>query len=65
MSIEANVVNSKDKGAIKKLQKQIKSFKKEWDFYDPDAELDSMFPNRYDDDFDEDSMSFDSVFGDD
>ena len=29
------------------------------------AILDMMFPNRYDDDFDEDSMSYDSVFRDD
>ena len=27
--------------------------------------MDYMFPNRHDDDFDEDSMSYDSVFGDD
>jgi hypothetical protein len=25
--------------------------------------LDMMFPDRHDDDFDEDSMSYDSVFG--
>lgn len=33
--------------------------------FDPEAELDYMFPNRHDDDFDEDSMSYDSVFGED
>jgi len=33
--------------------------------YDEDAELDMMFPNRHDENFDEDSMSYDSVFGDD
>lgn len=47
------------------LLKKIKHFKKENEFYDADAELDRMFPNRHDDDFDEDSMSYDSVFGKD
>ena len=46
------------------LGKQIKDFKKEFDFYDAEAELDTMFPDRHDDDFDEDQMSWDSVFGD-
>lgn len=50
---------------FKALLKRIDTFKKENDFYDAEAELDSMFPNRYDEDFDEDSMSYDSVFGDD
>lgn len=50
---------------LRKLQKRIQSIKKENDFYDADAALDMMFPNRYDEDFDEDSMSYDSVFGDD
>ena len=47
------------------IAKKIKILKSENDFYDEDAELDRMFPNRYDDDFDEDSMSYDSVFGSD
>lgn len=47
------------------LLKKIKHIKKENDFYDQEAELDRMFPNRHDDDFDEDSMSYDSVFGTD
>jgi predicted nuclease with TOPRIM domain len=47
------------------LLKKIKKLKKENDFYDEDAELDRMFPNRNDEDFDEDSMSYDSVFGKD
>lgn len=38
---------------------------KEEEEFDPEAELDYMFPNRHDDDFDEDSMSHDSVFGED
>lgn len=50
---------------LKKLNKKLKAFKREYDFYDADAELDRMFPNRHDEDFDEDSMSYDSVFGDD
>lgn len=47
------------------IAKRIKILKSENDFYDEEGELDNMFPNRYDDDFDEDSMSYDSVFGDD
>lgn len=30
-----------------------------------DMVLDMMFPDRHDEDFDEDSMSYDSVFGGD
>ena len=47
------------------IARRIKILKSENDFYDEDAELDRMFPNRYDEDFDEDSMSYDSVFGSD
>lgn len=47
------------------VAKKIKQLKKENDFYDSENELDRMFPNRHDEDFDEDSMSYDSVFGDD
>jgi hypothetical protein len=47
------------------LLKKIKNLKKGHDFYDAEAELDNMFPNRHDDDFDEESTSYDSVFGKD
>lgn len=47
------------------MEDRIKNLKGENDFYDEDAEIDTMFPNRHDDDFDEDSMSYDSVFGSD
>lgn len=57
---EANFENNT---YIKSLLNAIKSFKKENDFYNSEAELDRMFPDRHDEDFDEDSMSFDSVFG--
>ena len=50
---------------LQKLKKRILLIKKENDFYDAEGELEMMFPNRYDNDFDEDSMSYDSVFGDD
>lgn len=49
----------------KKLLKRIKTIKAENDFYDEERELDMMFPDRHDDDFDEDSTSHDSVFGSD
>jgi carbamoylphosphate synthase large subunit len=54
-----------EENALQSLLKKIARFKKENDFYDADAELDNMFPNRNDEDFDEDSMSYDSVFGKD
>lgn len=47
------------------MLRKLKELKKEYDFFDEEAELDMMFPDRHDDDFDEDSMSYDSVFGDD
>jgi DNA repair exonuclease SbcCD ATPase subunit len=50
---------------LKKLSKRLSTIKSENDFYDKEAELDRMFPNRQDDDFDEDSMSYASIFGDD
>lgn len=50
---------------ISDLRSQVKKIIKNNDFYDKDAVLSWMFPNRDDDDFDEDSMSYDSVFGED
>ena len=50
---------------MSKAEKIIARIKKDNDFYDPEENLDMMFPDRYDDDFDEDSMSYDSAFGDD
>ena len=49
---------------LNKLDEQVKAFKRHYDFYDAEAELDRMFPDRHDEDFDEDQMSWDSVFGD-
>lgn len=54
----------KDEIQISKILKKITSVKKEYEFYNEQDTLDIMFPNRHDDDFDEDSMSYDSVFGD-
>lgn len=47
------------------LSIKINRMKKEFDFYDKEAELDIMFPDRHDEDFDEESMSYNSVFGED
>ncbi len=43
--------------SFENLKKDIGQFKKEYDFYDEEGELDMMFPNRHDDDFDEDFIS--------
>ena len=48
---------------LQKLSNKLKKFKSDNDFYDAEASLDMMFPDRHDEDFDEDSMSWDSVFG--
>jgi hypothetical protein len=58
-AIEENFDDGETKH-YKKLLKELKAIKKEFDFYDEEGELDMMFPNRHDDDFDEDSMN---VFG--
>ena len=46
---------------LRKLSNRLKKFKSDNDFYDAEASLDMMFPDRYDEDFDEDSMN---IFGD-
>jgi hypothetical protein len=51
--------------ALEKLVVKIKIFIKTSQPFDPEEELDRMFPDRHDEDFDEDSMSYDSVFGGD
>ncbi len=53
-----------EEAGLSGLLAEIKSTKEEFDFYDEEGELDMMFPDRHDEDFDEDSMSYDSVFGD-
>lgn len=50
---------------MSKAEKIIARIKKDNDFYDPEENLDMMFPDSYDDDFDDDSISYDSAFGDD
>jgi len=58
-------IEDKSDNKIEKLLERTGQIKKDQDFFDPEDELDRMFPNRYDDDFDEESMSPESVFGDD
>ena len=57
--------NDREAQPFKSLWKELRSMKKEFDFYDAEGELDRMFPDRHDEDFDEDSMSYDSAFGGD
>lgn len=40
---------------LKSIKKDLLEMKAEFDFYDEETELNMMFPNRDDDDFDEDS----------
>ncbi|MGI9191695.1 MAG: hypothetical protein ACR2IL_06190 [Chitinophagaceae bacterium] len=51
--------------ALQDLLKQIAETKNEFDIIDEEDALDMMFPDRHEEDFDEDSMSYDSVIGDD
>jgi hypothetical protein len=50
---------------MKMLLINIKSLKKEFDLYDEEGESDMMFPNRHDENFDNDSMNPDNVFWED
>lgn len=54
---------------LNKLNQEIKRFmekhQKKKSSFDPEAVLDWMFPDRHDEDFDEDNMNLDSEFGDD
>lgn len=50
---------------FKDLLKDINILKRDNNCFDAEGELDMMFPDRNDEDFDEDSTSFDSAFGDD
>ncbi len=57
--------SGKENQKLRELSKNINIMKEEYDFYDEETELDRMFPNRDDEDFDGDEISFDSVLGDD
>jgi conjugal transfer/entry exclusion protein len=48
---------------LESMSDWIDQFKNDYGYYDEKRELDSMFPDRYDEDFDDESMSYDSVFG--
>lgn len=68
MKIEQQIQEMADYENTKPFEKlliELKSLKREFDFYDENAELNRMFPDRHDEDFDEDSMSYDSIFGGD
>ena len=54
-----------DSEPYEKVLRELKALKEEFDFYDEEGELVMMFPDRHDDDFDEDRMSASSFFGDD
>lgn len=57
--------DEEDSEPFEKVLRELKELKEEFDFYDAEGELYMMFPDRHDKDFDEDSMSADSFFGDD
>jgi hypothetical protein len=50
---------------LEKLIIEIESYIKSVQPFDTEEELDIMFPDRHDEDFDEDSMNYDSIFGGD
>jgi len=56
--------NNIDEIDLTYVKRQMKTIKRKLDLYDADGELDRMFPNRHDNDFDEDEMSGESFFKD-
>lgn len=48
--------NGAEEKLLMKLEKLFSRVKEEYEFYDKDTELNMMFPNREDDDFDEDEI---------
>ncbi|MCX2574074.1 hypothetical protein [Pedobacter sandarakinus] len=64
-ALKHSVWDDNDLDRLDMLKSKMESFKSEQNFYDADDELNRMFPNRGDDDFDEDSTSYESVFGKD
>ena len=64
-NLEDSIQRLEENTQTRNLLKSISVFKKENDFYDAESELDRMFPDRNEEGFDEDSMSYDSVFGSD
>ena len=47
---------------LSKITGRLNKLKGELEIYDPEDELDSMFPDRHDEDFDEDAISGSSFF---
>lgn len=62
IALEIAVTNN-EIAALKNLKTELQDFKDEHNFFDQEAELDMMFPNRHEEGFDDDDMSYDSVFG--
>ena len=62
---DEQIPNWKDISELESLLKKITHLKNENDFYDAEDMSDMMFPNRFDEDFDEDSLSNDSAYEDD
>ena len=56
VKLRLDYAHSTEEKRIKTLLQKIVAMKKEFDFYDQEGELDMMFPDRHDDDFDEDNM---------
>ena len=57
--------DAEEAAPYEKVLRELKTLKEEFNFYDEEGELVMMFPDRHDDDFDEDSMSASSFYGDD
>ena len=53
---------SKEYENLLELVDELKSTKREYGFYVEEDELDNMFPDRHDEDFDEDDINYDNIF---
>lgn len=62
---DSQIRGFKEMQVLKKVLNEIGQFINENNSFNEDSELDMMFPNRQDDNFDEDDISYNNVFGDD
>lgn len=60
--LEGQAFEATEIALVENLINRIKELKKEGNFYDEEAELDRMFPDRHEPDLDQDSTTFDSIF---
>jgi hypothetical protein len=56
-----NLAQANELSSLQKIQEKIAQIKRNNDFFEEEAELDRLYPNRHEAGFDQTSMSFASV----